>query len=217
MLIIDDLHPADHTHPIDLIWPEDELPDDPRIETLKALMALLLPAKKGLAQKLRAGWVRYVALCFVIRPDLLDGRSQLAIAKELGVSSATISKHAVALSTLLGGFRSAGMLSDTARENHRKARLGKGLSRDLSSGGAMTKHKSMIERNLLDSAERLANCQPLKALHRALLTDAGYIVAGDALTEKGKAWFDSLGLDWEKAQEEALFSLRVSRGDLASS
>lgn len=56
------------------------------------------PKTMGGHANLKTGYRRFIALCYVYRPDLLDGRTIRALSKELNVSRQEINKYIVDVS-----------------------------------------------------------------------------------------------------------------------
>lgn len=89
----------------DAVEEPSECPDKFAVEifaaTLSWLVTFCLSAPRhkkaaktmGGSANLKTGYRRFVALCYVYRPDLLDGRTIRALAKELNVSRQEINSY----------------------------------------------------------------------------------------------------------------------------
>ena len=93
----------------DSIDSPDECPDKFALEvfasTLSWLITFCLSKQRNKDEKtlsgrtnLKAGYRRFIALCYVYRPDLLDGRTVRALSVELNVSRQEINKFITDLS-----------------------------------------------------------------------------------------------------------------------
>ena len=103
--LTDTITHADHTHPVDLIEPE-EVPEidevevgklqrhDPELITL--LVRILLFPDTGRVS-LRASWVRLVALAHALHIEGVGNRSLESLAKDIGCTRSLLSHYATAL------------------------------------------------------------------------------------------------------------------------
>jgi len=92
------------------IEPQAECPDKVAAEVFASTLAWLITfclsdhrhakAPKTLHghANLRTGYRRFIALCYVYRPDLLDGRTIRALADELRVSQQEVNKYVTDIS-----------------------------------------------------------------------------------------------------------------------
>jgi len=86
-----------------------DCPDKYAVEVFSATLAWLITFclsrgrntdQKTLAGRtnIKAGYRRFIALCYVYRPDLLDGRTVRALSKELNCSRQEVNKYITDLS-----------------------------------------------------------------------------------------------------------------------
>ena len=93
----------------DSVEAPEECPDKFAVEvfasTLSWLITFCLSRQRGKDERtlggrtnLKAGYRRFIALCYMYRPDLLDGRTVRALADELNVSRQEVNKFITDLS-----------------------------------------------------------------------------------------------------------------------
>ena len=97
---------------------EETEPDD--LEKIAEMFGMMLRFLWPANLSIRAAAIRFITLTAGIRPDLVDGKTYLEIAKQFGVTKASISKSALKIQDSLGiKFRNSRNISD--REQMRAA------------------------------------------------------------------------------------------------
>lgn len=153
------------------------------VQVIEKLFELLIPPTSP-QSNLTSGFRRFVALVSVIRPDLLEGRSQIQIGKELGCSSANISKEANKMADLLG-IRSPGMKRQEARAAMAQGQRGR--ARGVAHGEtAQAAHDRSVMARCESAAEKFMTGQAWTKRERAALRERGFIDEDEDLTEEGR-------------------------------
>jgi hypothetical protein len=115
---------ADHTHPVDLIEPEEDVPayDNKDLAKLGAfnpdllrvlLRVLLFP--DGVRQPVHSCWPRLIALAHALHVSPIGEQSMASLAEQMGCTKALLSHYRVALKDF-GGLDHHGGKSSEARE-----------------------------------------------------------------------------------------------------
>lgn len=176
-------------------------PDDRELlpEALGEIMAQCL-GRQGAAVdtpaairgKMEAGFRKYVALAFVIRPDLLPNAPAWMLAESIGVTKQELSRLCVRWSDRLGGLKSPSMKSEEARAAYKRANVspGKGLKhRTADTIGQRIDKKSRTEaQGIIDRAiSNFNGGEPFTKYQRRLLLGWDLIDEHDQWTERGRA------------------------------
>jgi hypothetical protein len=179
---------ADHRHPVDLLEPEEQSRSSVGAEALGMVMGEVFRGRSKRKLDYSSAFLRFLALTWVIRVDLLDGKSLMTLADEVGITRAALSKYAVQFSDLLGGYRNGGQKSQAARESYRKAQTGHENYRRTGPQINM-RAQERLEQLRRDFHQGKA----WRQLDKELLRRRGFIGAGDRLTEAGRAWIEGAG------------------------
>lgn len=94
---------------------------------VRGLLCLMLPpASYGGSRRFEAGYLRFLALVWIMSPELIGERSEEAFADRLGVERQTLNVQVHAMRALLGGKRAAvapaGPPQQTARRGSARPR-----------------------------------------------------------------------------------------------
>jgi hypothetical protein len=174
---------ADHRHPMDLIEPEDESQSSVVAEMLGKVLAEVFRGRGRRKLDYSTAFLRFLSVTWLIRPDLLDGKSLMTLADEVGITRAALSKYAVQFSDLLGGYRNGAQKSKAARETYREIQKG---HENYRRGGTQINTRTQERLKLLREDFHKGNAW--KQLDKDLLRRLGLIGAGDRVTAKGKEW-----------------------------
>ena len=174
---------ADWTRIEDILEPEEEPISSVAAEMLGKVLVEVFRRRGKRKLDYSAAFLRFLALTWVIRADLLDGKSLMTLADEVGVTRAALSKYSVEFSDLLGGFRNGAQKSKAARETYREIQKG---HKNYRRGGTQinTRTQERLTQLRLDFHEG----RVWKQLDRDLLRRLGLIGAGDRITAKGREW-----------------------------
>jgi hypothetical protein len=182
------LMPWDYLEPLD-----DDTADrtDDRLEVLQRLFAVIFDSTKNRGELLESGWRRFVALTWVVRPDLFQGMSQMAVAKLVGCTPQNISKITYKLSAQLG-IVGALAQSEDVREVKRQAKLGKHNSDTRRPKGvsAHEQHALAVHRACESARKKIAASKPWTPERLNAQLHAGNVIttlSGEiCLTPKGR-------------------------------
>jgi hypothetical protein len=193
VMFYEDITPdPNQPHPLELIEPEEDSSDAELVEKLTQILDWFLPQKPHLSKKLRAGYTKFVAAAWLLRPDLFGGVSQIEVAKQLGISSAAISKYAVRISKELGGFRNGAMRSDHFRAVQHQRLKGQPSSKNKTGApNSVELHEQAVLRAVLKAREHYRKNKPLTTFQRQSLRQVGMLSPDGQLTAKGNRWFFS--------------------------
>jgi hypothetical protein len=176
------------------IWqaPEDilePLPDpadsSAGVEVLRQVIGEVFRNRNGKLDA-SAAFNKFLALVWVMRPDMLDGKSLTTLGDEVGCTRACLSKLAVQWSDMLDGYRNGGMKSRSARQSYREVQKGHENFRVRASNG----HTAKIEARLSGLLADFKAGEIWKRTDREFLRRRGLIGGGDRLTEKGREWVE---------------------------
>lgn len=174
---------ADHRHPMAHLEPEEEPQASGGAEMLGKVMVEVFRGRGRSKLDYAAAFNRFIALVWVIRPDLLDGKSLMILADEVGITRAALSKNATAFSDLLGGYRNGAQKSQAARESYREVQMGHESYRRPG-----TPINPRTQQRLEQLRDDFHQGKAWRQIDKDLLRRRGLIGAGDRLTAAGKAW-----------------------------
>jgi predicted transcriptional regulator len=204
-----DNHPDENPwHPVHTIepLPDSDPGDEKAVEALTKVFLLLLPqSEENIAERLSAGWTRFVGLAQIVRPDLLGGCSQTFIANLMGLTSAALSKQTVLLSKQLG-MLGRGQRSLAARESYRRGQLNR-RSTGTREGpkDIMQRHVEAVEKGCRTARRKfLGGCENFSKFEILSLLEHGLIDDDHAtLTEEGMQFMETGELPQEATGAQA--------------
>lgn len=185
------------------IEPEDESPRDLAAEALAAVLRKVMSRRRhgvtdtttddALRRLMEESFRNFIALVFVMRPDLLPDVPQWRLAQALGCTRAALSRLCVKWSLKLGGMKTGGMKSIEARDSYRVAATGRRKKgqphRKPKHVGESLSNDAFAERTarLIAEAVSAFNAGDPWTMHqRHALRRAGLVNDADELTEAGR-------------------------------
>lgn len=191
---------ADWTHPVDLIEPEPENPQDLVAEAVGKLLEQVMnrnhPPKEltaeSIAQHLQCSFRNFIAMVYILRPELLPGDlPQWRLAEALGCTKAGFSRLCIIWSERLGSKRSGSMKSKAAREKYamtnRRGQRGQSHTNPAGIGQHTDQDGKVRTARIISEAIAAFHAgRPWHQIHKRELRLAGYIGDGDQLTEAGR-------------------------------
>lgn len=189
---------ADWRRPEDILEPiEEPEEENESIIAIRSLLEIMFRRPHISAPlSLDSGFRKFVALAWVLRPELCGGESQTVIAAKLGVTRAGFSRLCVWWSEKLGVLHPS-MRSKDARESysavqtgHRSYKLKGEQARALPIGQIKRRSQDVAveDRRLEGLRQDFADGLTWRKEDKALLRRRGFITDTDQLTADGVEW-----------------------------
>jgi hypothetical protein len=191
--------PINHLEPLD-----DESAASAAADGLRLILDRVFRGGRSADRILKpeVAYRRFTALTWLLRPELLGGRTQTEVAQDLGITKAGFSAIVVDWSTILGGMTNAGMKSVAARSSYRAVQLGhQSYRKDNEERAERIGTTKVTARSLTAEERRLAVMRQQftdggtwSKADRALAKRRRLLGSDGKLTPAGRAWVGPQGI-----------------------
>lgn len=175
------LHPMEYIEPI-----EDS--HDSRAEVIGKLFGIIFPPNRSGKDNLEAGWLRFICLVMIVKPDLLQGASQTFVAKLAGCTAANVSKYSNEIADKIG-MRSGGMKSEFARASYSLAQSRRGKDEEGEERSAVEIHEAAVAKACHMARSKMQTGKAWSRFEKAALFEHGLIDDDEELTTDGIEFF----------------------------